>query len=119
MIQNLWILKGLWYTDNYSENDWLSLWQELIKRYLNNKYVIGCDLRNELRQATVNGVARTPTWGTQNAETDWRQAAIKCAETLLKINPNLLMFIEGIDYALNLQGISYLFFSDVLFFVGR
>ena len=40
---------GLWYTNTYPESSWLSLWKQIVTRYKGNAYVIGCDLRNELR----------------------------------------------------------------------
>ena len=51
---------GLWYTDNYPASQWMSLWQKMVQRYTENKFVIGVDLRNELRTTTVNGQTLSP-----------------------------------------------------------
>ena len=45
-----------------------------------------------------------PTWGT-GGETDWKKAAEDAGNDLLKINPNLLIIIEGLNYALDLTPI--------------
>ena len=86
---------GLWYTNQYSTSDWIRLWKVIVTRYKDNKYVIGCDLRNELRQDTINGKKLSPTWGDNNNETDWRLAAINVANNILSVNPSLLMIVEG------------------------
>jgi len=90
---------GLWYTANYSESSWISIWQSAVQRYKNNPYVIGCDLRNELRQATINGTTLVPTWGDGNNATDWRAAAQRGGNAILQTNPNLLIFVEGTNGA--------------------
>ena len=74
-------------------------------RYKDNSYIIGCDLRNELRDATINGHDYSPSWGSGNVETDWRLAAMNVSSYILDINPNLLIIIEGINYALDLTGV--------------
>lgn len=53
---------GLWYTDNYPASTWMSLWQKMVQRYTDNKFVIGVDLRNELRKTTVNGQTLSPEY---------------------------------------------------------
>ena len=61
----------------------------MVNRYLNKWNVIGVDLKNE-----PHGAA---TWGTNNIVTDWRLAAERIGNTILKINSNLLIFVEGIS----------------------
>ena len=62
--------------------------------------VAGIDLRNELREAH----GHSPTWGDGNAKTDWAMAAEKAGNLVLDVNPNLLILIEGTEYAGNLEG---------------
>ena len=38
--------------------------------------------------------------------TDWRAAAERCANTLLSVNADLLMFVEGLNYASDLTGVA-------------
>lgn len=40
---------GLWYTERWSEQQWLDAWSIVAKRYANNSAVVGMGLRNEPR----------------------------------------------------------------------
>lgn len=93
--------EGLWYTDTYPESKFIEMWQGLAQRYLHNPYVIGADLRNELRAA--NNVS--PTWGTGSNVTDWRAAAQRTGNAVLEVNPDWLLFIESIDYSTNFKDV--------------
>jgi aryl-phospho-beta-D-glucosidase BglC (GH1 family) len=90
---------GLWYTRKYPESRWIKDWENLIKRYKNIPQVVGADLRNELRPAKYRGtsIPAVPFWGT-GSKNDWRRAAQKAGNRLLKINPNLLIIVEGINF---------------------
>jgi endoglucanase len=79
----------LWYTAQYPESRWISDWQMLATRYLNNDTVIGFDLHNEPHEPA--------TWGDGNLTTDWRLAAERAGNAILQINPKLLIFVEGYD----------------------
>lgn len=87
----------LWYNDAYPESSWLSDWEGMVTRYKSNTGVIGVDLRNEPR---VNA-----TWGGATS-TDWHAAAQRGGNAVLAVNPNLLIFVEGINYSLDLSGVS-------------
>jgi len=80
---------SLWYTDKCSEDRWISDWVMLAKRYRNVDAVIGADLHNE-----PHGEA---TWGSGDPRTDWRLAAEKAGNAILDVNPNWLIFVEGIE----------------------
>jgi endoglucanase len=95
---------GLWYADGYPEAAWLADWKTIVQRYRSQPAVVGVELRNELRKATVGGVARTPTWADGVAATDWRAAATRGAEAVLSANPDLLVVVEGLAYATDLTG---------------
>ena len=95
---------GLWYADAYPEAAWLDDWKAVALRYRGQPAVVGVELRNELRKATVGGVTRTPTWGDGVAATDWRLAATRGAEAVLSVNPDLLVVVEGLAYATDLTG---------------
>ena len=79
----------LWYTDHVSEQRWIADWVTLAQRYLGNTTVIGADLHNE-----PHGRA---TWGDNNHDTDWRLAAERAGNAILAINPDWLIFVEGIE----------------------
>ncbi len=55
------------------------------------------------RSTVVNGVRLSPTWGDGNLATDWAIAAKKGAERCLMANPDLLIFIEGLDFSNDLS----------------
>jgi endoglucanase len=80
---------ALWYTDKYSEARWIADWKMLAARYKGDSTVIGCDLHNE-----PHGNA---TWGDGNAATDWRLAAERAGNAVLSVNPDLLIFVEGVE----------------------
>ena len=80
---------ALWYTAQYPESRWISDWQMLARHYLGNTAVIGADLHNE---------PHTPAcWGCGDPATDWRLAAQRGGNAVLAINPNWLIFVEGVD----------------------
>lgn len=78
----------LWYTASVSEQQWINDWVTLAKRYQNKPNVIGADLHNE-----PHGQA---SWGT-NDKTDWRLAAERAGNAILKANPNWLIVVEGVE----------------------
>ncbi|WP_431303745.1 Calx-beta domain-containing protein [Sediminicoccus sp. BL-A-41-H5] len=80
---------GLWYDQNFSEAQWISGWQSLVQRYVNDSTVIGVDLQNEPHGAT---------W------TDWSAAAERAGNAIHAVNPNLLIIVEGVG---NYQGDYY------------
>lgn len=85
----------LWENAAYPEASWIRDWQNITRRYASQPYVIGADLRNEPR---INA-----TWGGDPA-TDWHAAATRGGNAVLAVNPHLLIFVEGINYATDLSG---------------
>jgi len=79
----------LWYGDGFTENDWIGAWRMLALRYRRQKNVIGADLKNE-----PHGRA---SWGTGDLKTDWRLAAERAGNAILKVNPDWLIVVEGIE----------------------
>jgi endoglucanase len=90
---------ALWYNQDYPESSWIADWKGMAARYANIPEVIGADLRNEPRADA--------TWGGPEP-TDWRAAAQRGGNAVLKVNPKLLIFVEGINYALDLTGVANL-----------
>ncbi len=80
---------ALWYTDHYPESRWIADWQMLAKRYAGNPMVIGADLHNEPHSPAC--------WGCGDPATDWRLAAERAGNAILAVNPNWLIFVEGVD----------------------
>lgn len=92
---------GLWWNSRYSETAWISDWRGIVQRYRDQAAVVGVDLRNEPRSAS----GKQPTWGGTDPALDWKRAAGGCAAELLKLNPNLLIVVEGLNYATDFNGV--------------
>lgn len=95
---------GLWYTSAYPSSAWVNDWVTLAKRYANNPTVIGFDLRNEPHTPTGVAYANGATWGTGDPNTDVRLAYENAGNAILGVNPNVLIFCEGISNFPNSSG---------------
>ncbi len=82
-------ISELWYTSTYSETAWIADLVFVAKRYREISHFIGIDLKNE-----PHGAA---TWGRNNKDTDWDSAAERAAAAILDANPDILIFVEGIQ----------------------
>jgi len=91
---------GLWYNAEYPENKWLADWETIVRRYQHEPWVIGADLRNELR----NGAQ----WGGSDPGLDWHAAAERGGNIVLGANPNLLVMVEGPQYSTDFTGFAKL-----------
>lgn len=80
---------ALWYTSQYPESRWLSDWVMLARHYANNSLVIGADLHNEPHSPAC--------WGCGNPTVDWQSAAVRGGNAILAVNPNWLIFVEGVE----------------------
>jgi endoglucanase len=79
----------LWYTYTVPESRWIADWVMLARHYRGNDTVIGADLNNEPRGAA--------TWGSGDPYTDWRLAAERAGNAILKVNPDWLIIVQGIE----------------------
>lgn len=82
-------IEELWHTIEFDESKWIEGWKILVSRYKGWSHVFACDLKNE-----PHGKA---TWAVGNKSTDWAKAAERIADEIHKINPKLLIFVEGIE----------------------
>ncbi len=80
---------ALWYTPAYPESRWIADWQMLANHYKNNHMVIGADLHNEPHAPAC--------WGCGDKALDWRLAAERAGNAILAVNPNWLIFVEGVN----------------------
>jgi endoglucanase len=87
---------GLWYNAEYPESKWLADWQTIVGRYKHERWVIGADLRNELRSGAA--------WGGTDPKLDWHAAAERGGDAVLSVNPRLLIMVESPDYSTNFAG---------------
>jgi endoglucanase len=88
---------GLWYTSTYTSADWVNDWVTLAKMFAGNPTVIGFDLRNEPHTPTGDSYSQGATWGTGDTTTDVRLAYEQAGNAILAVNPNALIFCEGIS----------------------
>lgn len=88
---------GLWFTEEVSESRWIEDWRMIVRRYRDEPYVVGADLRNEVR---INSLLLEPHWALEGADPalDWRAAAERAGEAILEENPDLLIVVEGINF---------------------
>lgn len=112
---------GLWHTAAYPESSFLSDWQGMVLRYQSQPAVVGADLRNEIRgevpdtatgctdcdsPADAGCACLQPSWGDGNELTDWPLEAQRVGNAIQKINPDLLIIVEGNFWA-TWSGASY------------
>lgn len=98
---------GLWYTSTYPESAWIRDWQALARRYLGNSTVVGADLRDEphtgppgpwsIQTYLHQGATWGPYNGVEHQATDWRLAAERGGNAVLRVNPHLLILVEGLQ----------------------
>jgi endoglucanase len=80
---------ALWYTAGVPESTWIADLKALASRYAGNPAVIGIDLHNEPHDPAC--------WGCGDTSVDWRLAAERGGDAVLSVNPNLLIFVEGVQ----------------------
>lgn len=78
-----------------TEEDWIEHWETVMTRFVDNPYVVGADLRNEVRGL----------WGTMPWEA-WAAAAEKCGNRLLRMNRDWLIIVGGTESGNDLAGVS-------------
>ena len=88
---------ALWYTSAVPESTWISNWQSLARRYAGNTTVIGADLHNEPHAEGTNPAATGACWGCGDTSRDWRLAAERAGNAILSVQPNWLIFVEGVS----------------------
>lgn len=94
---------GFWYNDNWGALIFLACWKLIAERFAGNP-MVGYDLHNEPRNATIGGTVRKPTWGDGNGLTDFRLAYQNTIDKIRSADPDALFFCEGLGYASNLTG---------------
>ncbi len=95
---------GLWWNANWPAAKFASEWLTVATAFADNPLVIGYDLKNEPRQATIGGTVYTPSWGDGNQDTDFCQLYTTTATAIQAVDADALFFCEGLSYAGNLTG---------------
>ncbi|CAJ1366026.1 unnamed protein product [Effrenium voratum] len=73
---------------------------KLAARYVRQPWVVGSELRNEVRASSEG----SPHWGGGGAN-DWHAAATKAGNAVLTVNPSLLVIVGGMSYGKDLTGV--------------
>ncbi len=96
-----WDDNALWFNKELTTEQWMKDWEWLVERYRSNPLVIGADLRNEIRQ----GPQGNPNWG-GGGQQDWQRAAQDLGNRLNKVNADILIIVEGLNYATDFSGVA-------------
>ena len=95
---------GLWWNGNWPSSRFTNDWLTVAAAFADNPLVIGYDLKNEPRKATIGGTVHTPSWGDGNGDTDFCQLYSSTATRIQAVDGDALFFCEGLSYAGNLTG---------------
>lgn len=98
------VCDGLWRNDHWgpicrirqTEESWIQNLETIMRPHINNKYVIGVDLRNEVR-----GLTDKLLWSS------WASAAERAAARLHVLQPEWLMFVEGVSSSNDISGAAH------------
>lgn len=88
---------ALWYGGGYSLNDLQSGWQWLANRYRNDDTILAVDLFNEPHGQSWVDVTGTAKWDNSSDPNNFRWAVEQIAQSVLSVNSNLLIMVEGIE----------------------
>ncbi|CAD7925079.1 unnamed protein product [Amoebophrya sp. A120] len=88
--------EGLWYTQKYSERDWINGLLLLSQRYANNRYVVGHDIRNEIRPS----MGKDPVWFSKDRFEAWAPAALRASLEMKKAVPHQLIIVSALYYGM-------------------
>lgn len=108
---------GLWWNTTYNESYWLKTWKMVVSRFIDDSTVVGVDLFNEPhpeKYPFTYGETEAPYWledgRWEKPPLNWRTAAMRAGNMILKINPHLLICVQGMWqrawYAGNLQDVA-------------
>ncbi|MDE6774900.1 MAG: cellulase family glycosylhydrolase [Ruminococcus sp.] len=97
---------NLWYGKETADGTMVTtkIWQDTLvwiaDKYKNNDTLLGYDLKNEPHGKGQEG-EKAAKWDGSTDENNWAYAATKCADAILEVNPNALIFIEGVEQSLS------------------
>lgn len=84
----------------------------LAKKYSNDDTIIGYDLKNEPHGKRGYSGSKCPEdiakWDDSTDQNNWAYSATECGNSILDVNPNALIFIEGVEqYPKTEKGYTY------------
>ena len=103
----------LWYGKaGVTTKVWIDSLTWIAEKYSNDDTLIGYDLKNEPHGKRGYKGDECPSdiakWDDSKDENNWAYAAKQCADSILKVNPHALIFIEGIEqYPMTEKGYTF------------
>ena len=92
--------EGMWDTPAYPAQRWVEAWELLARRYANDSFVIGADLRNEIHDVGE----RVITWGSStDPSSDWKAAVELVSSKIDSYAPEWLIFVSGLCFTFDLR----------------
>ena len=92
---------NLWYGKaGVTTEVWIETLVWLADKYKNDDTLIGYDLKNEPHGKGQEG-DEAAKWDGSKDENNWAYAATRCAEAILDVNPNALIFVEGVEQSMS------------------
>ncbi len=95
-----------------SWQDWIDSLTWLAKKYANDDTIIAYDLKNEPHGKRGYSGTTCPSdiarWDDTELKNNWKYSAEQCANSILKVNPNALILVEGIEqYPITEKGYTF------------
>ncbi|OPZ84547.1 MAG: Endoglucanase E1 precursor [Firmicutes bacterium ADurb.Bin419] len=89
----------LWYKGSITEEVFKSSWVWLANHYKNDDTIIGFDLKNEPHTNVGNVKIKNDSaiWDNSNHPNNWKRVAQETALAIMKVHPNALIFVEGVE----------------------
>ena len=92
---------ALWYGKaGVTTKSWIDSLVWTAKHFKNDDTVLGYDLENEPHGKGQDG-KNAAKWDGSTDENNWAYAATQCAEAILAVHPNALIFVEGVEQSLS------------------
>ena len=92
---------NLWYGKaGVTTEVWIETLVWIADKYKNDDTLIGYDLKNEPHGKGQEG-DEAAKWDGSKDENNWAYAATRCAEAILDVNPNALIFVEGVEHSMS------------------
>lgn len=85
----------VWYDGSFTTEVWISSLEWLAERYKNDDTLLALDIKNEPHGKP--GETLMAKWDGSTDINNWKHAAETCAKRIMKINPNLLIVVEGVE----------------------
>jgi len=89
----------LWVKGAITEDIFKSAWVWVSDYYKNDDTIIGFDLKNEphTNSGDLKIISQVAIWDDSSRANNWKRVAQETALKILNVNPNVLVFVEGVE----------------------